>query len=58
MVGKITNLWHGTCGVKKGQEKGRFEFGGSTNHSASPAWQSPVWIMICWRIQKKVMRPS
>lgn len=30
MVGKITNLWRGTCGVKKGQEKGRFEFGGST----------------------------
>ncbi|MGI5972088.1 MAG: phosphatidylserine decarboxylase, partial [Oscillospiraceae bacterium] len=29
MVGKITNL-HGACRVFRGQEKGRFEFGGST----------------------------
>ncbi|XCP84599.1 phosphatidylserine decarboxylase [Roseburia hominis] len=29
MVGKITN-YHGACEVKRGQEKGRFEFGGST----------------------------
>ena len=30
MVGKITNLKHGACEVKKGEEKGYFEFGGST----------------------------
>lgn len=30
MVGKITNLHPGVCQVKKGQEKGYFEFGGST----------------------------
>lgn len=29
MVGRITN-YHGVCEVKMGQEKGRFEFGGST----------------------------
>lgn len=29
MVGKIHN-YHGACTVKRGQEKGRFEFGGST----------------------------
>ena len=29
MVGKIVN-YHGAGQVKKGQEKGRFEFGGST----------------------------
>jgi phosphatidylserine decarboxylase len=29
MVGKISN-YHGACCVTKGQEKGRFEFGGST----------------------------
>ena len=29
MVGRITN-YDGACEVKKGQEKGRFEFGGST----------------------------
>lgn len=29
MVGRITN-YHGACEVKRGQEKGRFEFGGST----------------------------
>ncbi len=29
MVGRITN-YHGECQVKRGQEKGRFEFGGST----------------------------
>lgn len=29
MVGRITN-YHESCTVKKGQEKGRFEFGGST----------------------------
>ena len=29
MVGRITN-YHEECEVKKGQEKGRFEFGGST----------------------------
>lgn len=29
MVGKIRN-YHGACSVKRGQEKGRFEFGGST----------------------------
>lgn len=29
MVGRITN-YHGACKVKRGQEKGRFEFGGST----------------------------
>lgn len=29
MVGRITN-YHGACKVRKGQEKGRFEFGGST----------------------------
>lgn len=29
LVGRITN-YHGACQVKKGQEKGRFEFGGST----------------------------
>ncbi len=29
MVGRITN-YHGACPVKRGQEKGRFEFGGST----------------------------
>ena len=30
MVGKITNLDPGPCEVKKGEEKGFFEFGGST----------------------------
>lgn len=30
MVGKITNLKPGACEVKKGEEKGYFEFGGST----------------------------
>lgn len=30
MVGKITNLQPGACEVKKGEEKGYFEFGGST----------------------------
>lgn len=30
MVGKITNLEKGSCQVKKGAEKGYFEFGGST----------------------------
>lgn len=30
LVGKIVNLQKGACFVKKGQEKGRFEFGGST----------------------------
>ena len=30
MVGKITNLHTGETYVKKGQEKGYFEFGGST----------------------------
>ena len=30
MVGKITNLEPGACEVKKGEEKGYFEFGGST----------------------------
>lgn len=30
MVGKITNLHPGKCCVKKGEEKGYFEFGGST----------------------------
>ena len=30
MVGKITNLKPGPCEVKKGEEKGYFEFGGST----------------------------
>lgn len=30
MVGKITNLHPEACQVKKGQEKGYFEFGGST----------------------------
>ena len=30
MVGKITNLDLGPCEVKKGEEKGFFEFGGST----------------------------
>ena len=30
MVGKITNLNSGFCQVKKGEEKGYFEFGGST----------------------------
>lgn len=29
MVGRIRN-YHGACRVRKGQEKGRFEFGGST----------------------------
>lgn len=29
LVGRIRN-YHGECDVKKGQEKGRFEFGGST----------------------------
>ncbi|MCI6466174.1 MAG: phosphatidylserine decarboxylase [Faecalicatena sp.] len=29
MVGRITN-YHGACKVHRGQEKGRFEFGGST----------------------------
>lgn len=29
MVGRITN-YHGSCQVERGQEKGRFEFGGST----------------------------
>lgn len=29
MVGRIRN-YHGACNVKRGQEKGRFEFGGST----------------------------
>ena len=29
MVGRITN-YHQACEVKRGQEKGRFEFGGST----------------------------
>lgn len=29
MVGRITN-YHGACQVRRGQEKGRFEFGGST----------------------------
>ena len=29
MVGRITN-YHGACRVRRGQEKGRFEFGGST----------------------------
>lgn len=29
MVGRITN-YHEECQVKKGEEKGRFEFGGST----------------------------
>ena len=30
MVGKITNLHPEACQVKKGEEKGYFEFGGST----------------------------
>ena len=30
MVGKITNLHPGSCEMKRGQEKGWFEFGGST----------------------------
>ena len=30
MVGKITNLHKNPATVKKGQEKGNFEFGGST----------------------------
>ena len=30
MVGKISNLQKKTATVKKGQEKGNFEFGGST----------------------------
>ena len=30
MVGKITNLEKDSCQVKKGAEKGYFEFGGST----------------------------
>ena len=30
MVGKITNLHKNSADVKKGQEKGNFEFGGST----------------------------
>ena len=29
MVGRIVN-YHGACSVQRGQEKGRFEFGGST----------------------------
>ena len=29
MVGRITN-YHGACLVKRGEEKGKFEFGGST----------------------------
>lgn len=29
MVGRITN-YHQACEVRRGQEKGRFEFGGST----------------------------
>lgn len=29
MVGRITN-YHETCKVRRGEEKGRFEFGGST----------------------------
>ena len=30
MVGKITNLEENPCEVKRGEEKGYFEFGGST----------------------------
>lgn len=30
MVGRIVNLQTGLCAVRRGQEKGRFEFGGST----------------------------